>query len=121
MAPLGRRLVALFVDCVLATLITSLFVRIGTLSAAHVQYLNHWSLVTWFLITVVGTAFFATTPGMFLLGINVARVDGGSRLLPVRAAVRALLVAVLVPAVVWDRDRRGLHDKVVGTIVLSSR
>jgi uncharacterized RDD family membrane protein YckC len=120
-ASLGRRGVALIVDCVLATLVTTLFVRTGAPTPDHVQNLNYWSLLTWFLITVVGTGFFGVTPGMLLLGIHVARVDGGSMLLPLRAIVRAVLVAVIIPAVVWDRDRRGLHDRAAGTIVLSSR
>lgn len=120
-ASLGRRLAALIVDCVLATLVTSLFVRPAGLSPDQVQDLNYWSVVTWFLITVIGTGFFGTTPGMLILGIQVARVDGGSMLLPVRAMVRAVLVALIIPAVVWDRDRRGLHDKAAGTIVLASR
>jgi uncharacterized RDD family membrane protein YckC len=120
-APLGRRLVALIVDCVLATLITTLFVRPSGLTPDHVQNLNYWSLLTWFLTTVVGTGFFGATPGMLLSRIQVARVDGGSMLLPLRAAVRAVLVALIIPAVVWDGDRRGLHDRAAGTIVLSSR
>jgi uncharacterized RDD family membrane protein YckC len=120
-ASLGRRLVALFVDCVLATLITTLFVHPASLNPDHVQNLNYWSLLTWYVITVVGTGFFATTPGMFLLGIQVARVDGRPTLLPLRAIVRAVLVATIIPGVVWDADRRGLHDKVAGTIVLTTR
>lgn len=117
-ASMGRRLVALVVDCVLATLVTSLFVRPDF---AHPDHTNYWSLLTWFLITVVGVGFFAATPGMVLLRIGVARVDGASYVLPWRAAVRAVLVALVVPAVIWDGDRRGLHDKLVGTIVLISR
>jgi uncharacterized RDD family membrane protein YckC len=120
-AALGRRLLALLVDCVLAALVTTLFVHPGTLTPEHVQSLNYWSLLAWYLITVIGTGFFGVTPGMLLLGIQVARVDGGSMLLPLRAMVRAALVAVIVPAVVWDGDRRGLHDRAAGTIVLSSR
>lgn len=120
-ATLGRRLVALIVDVVLATLITSLFVRPASLQPSHVQDLNSWSLATWFLITVIGTAFFAATPGMTLFGLRVARVDGGAMLSPLRAAVRAVLVAMVVPAVIWDSDRRGLHDKAAGTIVVSTR
>jgi uncharacterized RDD family membrane protein YckC len=120
-AALWRRFVALVVDCVLATLITSLFVRPGSLQPEHVQTLNYWSLLTWFLITVIGTAFFGATPGMMAVGIRVARTDGGSMLLPLRAIVRAVLTAVIVPAVVWDADRRSLHDKAAGTIVLTSR
>jgi uncharacterized RDD family membrane protein YckC len=114
-------LVALVIDIVLATLVTSLFVRPISLQASQVQYLNSWSLVTWFLITVVGTAFFATTPGMTVSGLRVARVDGGGLLLPLRAVVRAVLVAFVVPAVIWDGDRRGLHDRAAGTIVVSAR
>ncbi|HEX5119724.1 MAG TPA: RDD family protein [Pseudonocardiaceae bacterium] len=120
-ASLGRRLVALFVDCVLATLITTLFVHPASLNPDHVQNLNYWSLLTWYVITVLGTAFFGVTPGMVLLGIRVARVDGRPMLLPLRALVRAVLVATIIPAVVWDPDRRGLHDKAAGTIVLTTR
>jgi uncharacterized RDD family membrane protein YckC len=115
---MGRRLAALVIDCVLATLITSLFVHPDL---THPEHTNYWSLLTWFLITVVGTGFFAATPGMVMLGIGVARVDGASYVLPLRAALRALLVAFVVPAVIWDYDRRGLHDKVAGTIVLTTR
>lgn len=118
MASLGRRLIGLVVDCVLAELVTSLFVHPGGSLAEHTQTLNYWSLVTWYVITVVGTAFFAATPGMVLVGIRVVRADGAPLLLPVRAIARAMLIAVVVPAVVWDSDRRGLHDRVVGTLVV---
>lgn len=117
-ASLGRRLIGLVVDCVLAELVTSLFVHPGGTLAEHAQTLNYWSLVTWYVITVIGTAFFAATPGMVLAGIRVVRADGAALLLPVRAIVRAVLVAVVIPAVVWDSDRRGLHDRVVGTLVV---
>ena len=117
-AALWRRLLAFVIDCVFAALITSLFVHPDL---AHPQTTNYWSVLTWFLITVIGIGFFAATPGMTLLRIRVARVDGADYVWPLRAAVRAVLVAFVVPAVIWDLDRRGLHDKVAGTIVLSIR
>jgi uncharacterized RDD family membrane protein YckC len=119
-ASLGRRLLGLIADCVIAELVTSLFVR-GSLQPEHVQELNYWSLLTWFLITTIGTGLFAMSPGMALVGIRVARTDGRGLLLPWRAALRAVLVALVVPAVVWDTDRRGLHDKAAGTIVVTTR
>jgi uncharacterized RDD family membrane protein YckC len=118
---MGRRLVALIVDSVLASLVTSLFVHTGSLTPDHVQTLNYWSLVTWFLLNVIGIGFFAASPGMVLLGLRVARVDGASYVFPLRAALRTVLIALLLPAVVWDRDHRGLHDKAAGTIVLNIR
>ena len=32
--------------------------------------------------------------------------------------LRALLVSLLIPAVIFDRDRRGLHDLAARTIVV---
>ncbi len=116
---LWRRLVAFVVDCVLAAVITSVFAHRDF--ALHDQAANSWSLLTWFLITVVGVAFFAATPGMVLFGLRVARVDGASYVFPLRAAVRAILVMLVVPAVIWDADRRGLHDRAAGTIVVTIR
>jgi uncharacterized RDD family membrane protein YckC len=118
---MGRRLLALIVDCVLASLVTSLFVHPHLMRPETMQTLNYWSILTWFLITAIGTAFFSATPGMMLVGVRVARLDGKPMLMPVRAIVRAVLVAVVLPAVVWDVDHRGLQDKVAGTIVLAVR
>jgi uncharacterized RDD family membrane protein YckC len=120
-APLGRRLVALIVDCVLAGLVTSLFSHPDFTNTAAMQVQNYWSVLTWFVITVVGTSFFGFTPGMAALGFRVARLDGADMLLPLRALVRAALVAVIVPACVWDVDRRGLHDKATGTVAILMR
>jgi uncharacterized RDD family membrane protein YckC len=119
-APLGRRLLALIVDCVLAALVTSLFVRPDLTHPDHVQSANYWSLLVWFVMTVLGTTLFAATPGMIMFGLRVGRITG-TILPPWRAAVRAVLVALIVPAVIWDVDRRGLHDKAAGTIVLTIR
>ena len=49
--------------------------------------------------------------------LRVVRLDGEPVGLP-RALLRTALLLLLVPAVIWDRDGRGLHDKAVGTVVL---
>jgi uncharacterized RDD family membrane protein YckC len=117
-AGMGRRLSALLVDCVLATLVTSLFVHVRF---EAIQTLNYWSVFTWFVLTVAGTSLFGATPGMALLRLRLARVDGHPTLPPWRAAARAALVALIVPAAIWDADHRGLQDKAAGTIVLATR
>jgi uncharacterized RDD family membrane protein YckC len=118
---MGRRLGGLLVDSVLASLITSLFVHAQFARPETVQTLNYWSVLTWFVLGVVGTAFFGASPGMMLLGMRVARLDGRPMLLPWRAIVRVVLVALIIPAAVWDADHRGLHDRAAGTIVLAAR
>ena len=109
----ARRAVAMLIDCVLAALITGLFTM--------PDLPRNWSLLTWFLIGVVAVSFFGFTPGMFAMGVRVARVDGSAMVGVPQAIVRTLLVGVIIPAVVWDYDYRGLHDRLVGTIVVRMR
>jgi uncharacterized RDD family membrane protein YckC len=56
--------------------------------------------------------------GQVLLRVAVARLDG-RRLNPWQALVRTVLVYLLIPPVVFNRDNRGLHDLAVGTITIN--
>lgn len=120
-ASMGRRFAAFVIDCVVAALITSLFVHPHLTDPASMQTQNYWSLLAWLLIALVGTSFFGITVGMALLRIRVVRMDGTAMVGPVRALPRAVLVALIVPAAIWNADYRGLHDRVAGTIVVNVR
>ena len=37
-----------------------------------------------------------------------------------RAIVRSILLAVVIPALAWDSDQRGFHDKIAGTVLVRS-
>ena len=37
---------------------------------------------------------------------------------PGRAVARTVLLVMLLPAVIWDRDGRGLHDRLTDTAVV---
>ncbi len=68
------------------------------------------------------TALTGQSLGMRLLGIRVVRLadrDGAPGFLP--AAIRTALLMLLLPALVFDRDGRGLHDKAAGTAVVRTR
>lgn len=56
-----------------------------------------------------------TTVGKRLFGLRVVRLDGRRATIP-QVLLRTLLLCLVVPALVWDRDTRGLHDKAVGTV-----
>lgn len=116
---MGRRFGAFVVDCVIAGLVTALFTHPHLSDVRSMTAQNYWSLVTWFLISVVGTGFFGRTAGMALFGIRVIRVDGTGMVGVLRAIPRAILVMVVIPAVVWDANNRGLHDRAVGTVVVN--
>lgn len=108
-ARLGRRVGALFVDYGAAYLISG-FVGWDPLAILGIFALIQIA----FLPTLQGS------PGHRIFGLTVQRVDGGWVGLW-RPVVRAVLLIVVIPAVIWDADQRGLHDKAAGTVLVRSR
>jgi uncharacterized RDD family membrane protein YckC len=110
----GRRLLALLVDWLIALLITQV------LAAVY-----HWnpgtrSFVTFAIFGVLAwllTGIFGTTIGKRLVGVRTVRLDG-RRVGLLWALERAVLLVLLIPAVLWDRDHRGLHDRAANTVVV---
>jgi len=113
-AGFGRRLAAVFVDWLIALLIVSPFTghrpfAPGSNSPLALAVFAAEYIV---LVTLIGR-----TIGMRLLGIGVVKLDG-RRLGFGWVVVRTVLLLIVVPAVVYDRDRRGLHDKAAGCVVV---
>jgi len=59
------------------------------------------------------------SPGHRLFGLRIVRADGAWVGLW-RPIVRSVLLVFVIPAVIWDADQRGLHDKAAGTILVRS-
>ena len=74
------------------------------------------------LEVVLLTALTGRSLGMRLVGLRVARLsDLGAPPGFVPAALRTALLMLVLPALVFDRDGRGLHDKAAGTVTLRTR
>ncbi len=106
-ARIGRRLVALAVDWALASLVGYVFFDgtwFGILgSFAVMQYL--------FIVLLSGSI------GHLLLGMRVVPLV--PRWIGVwRPLVRTLLLSLAIPGVIYDRDQRGLHDQLAGTVLV---
>ncbi|MED7951004.1 MULTISPECIES: RDD family protein [unclassified Streptomyces] len=106
----GRRMGALFVDGWLVALVAFGLVSKGSPASA-----NLWTTPLFFTVTVLLIATTGTTVGKRLFGLRVVRLDGSRATIP-QVLLRTLLLCLVVPALVWDRDTRGLHDKAVGTV-----
>lgn len=117
----GSRLLALIVDLVLASLLTSLFMRPVFADQSVMQNYNLWSIAVWAVITVVPVTFFGFTPGMAATGIRVARLDGRSMVGAWRALVRGALTFLIIPAVIWNTDGRSWLDRLTSTVVVRLR
>ncbi|TNY34841.1 RDD family protein [Thermomonospora catenispora] len=111
----GRRLVALFVDWGLCMVISSFAVRVLELPE---QYRSLLTLGLFALQAVVLTATIGMTLGKRLCGIRAVRLDGRP-IGPVWALVRTVLILAVIPALLWDRDHRGLHDRAADTVVIN--
>jgi uncharacterized RDD family membrane protein YckC len=111
LASLQRRFGALLVDWILCLLIARF---IGPLSG------NSWPWPS--VILILEYAFFVgvftQTPGMRVTRIRCVSVADGTPIGIPRAALRGLLLVLVIPALLMDRDRRGLHDKAAGSIML---
>ncbi|PRY70307.1 RDD family protein [Glaciihabitans tibetensis] len=103
----GRRIAAIAIDWALSVLVSSAFFAYDPIA----------TLLVFVSIQIIFVAFTGASIGHRLLGLRVA-VLGGAALGFWRPIVRALLIALLIPAVIWDLDQRGMHDRLVGTVLL---
>jgi uncharacterized RDD family membrane protein YckC len=105
----GRRVAALFIDWLACLLVARVFVE------------NTDGFVTMGLFLAEVTIFTALAGGSFgqlALRIAVVRLDG-RRVNLLHALVRTVLICLVIPPVVYNRDNRGLHDLAAGTITIN--
>jgi hypothetical protein len=111
-ARLGRRVAALFIDWAIAWVISAAFFAEDPFQP------NAWATL----------AVFAVEQLVFLWTLNgsIGHLLLRMRVVPVRPArlglwrpvVRTALLCLAIPALIWDRDQRGLHDQLAGTMLV---
>ena len=111
-ARLGRRIVALGIDWAIALVLSIAFFPTGP----------------WQSDPFITLGVFAASQIIFLLLINggVGHIVMRLRVVPIvpgrlgiwRPVVRTLLLCLALPAAIWDRDQRGLHDLLAGTVLV---
>lgn len=106
-ARLGRRLLALLIDWGAAVLIS-------------VSFFDYEAWATLGVFAVVQISFLLTaggSPGHLLVGLRLVSAKGGY-VSWWRPVARTGLLCLVIPAVIWDRDQRGLHDRWIGTVLV---
>ncbi len=105
----GRRIAALAIDWAIAVAVSILFFNY-----------NGWA--TTLAFAVLQVVFIPTLGGSIghrLVGLRVVPLAGGW-VGVWRPVVRTLLLVIVIPALVWDSDQRGFHDKIAGTVLIRS-
>jgi len=112
----GRRLAGIAIDWAIALLISVVF--FGYDLGARTTDSNVWLTPAIFiLMQIVVIPFTSGSIGHLIVGLRVVPIRGGW-VGVWRPAVRTILLALLIPAVIWDSDQRGLHDKIAGTVLV---
>ncbi len=111
-ARFGRRLGGIAIDWAIAYGLSWLFFREKDGTA------NPWiTLAVFAVLTLLFELFFNASIGHLVLRMRVVPIRGGS-LAPWRPLVRTVLLCLGIPALISDRDSRGLHDRLAGTILV---
>jgi len=107
-ASMPRRVLALFIDWLLCTLI-----------AYWLTHSQFWTIAVFAVEVYVLTATTGFTVGKRLTGIRTIRTNGD--LVGFRwALVRTAILLTVIPALLADRDLRGMHDRASDTIVIQA-
>lgn len=106
----GRRLGAIAVDWGLC-----LLVAYGLITHSYNNAAGTWAPLILFVLIAFTLATVGFTPGKRLFGLRVVALDTG-RVNPLRALLRTVLLFLALPPLIWDRDGRGLHDRVARTV-----
>ncbi|MGW5878280.1 RDD family protein [Nocardiopsis terrae] len=126
-----RRLVGLALDWGIAAMLVWVAVNLGLIgqelaaaaaaggdeeALALTNFTALSTLVVFAAMNILLLTLFGTTIGRRIVGVGITAT--GERSWPwfVSMTVRTVLLCLVIPAVVYDRDTRGLHDRAAGTV-----
>jgi RDD family protein len=113
----GRRIAALVIDWVLSMLVTAALLGQAVFSLDNASRVGLARLLVFAVEIWILTALLGGSAGQLLVGVSVRRTSGAP-LDPARVLLRTVLICLLIPPVIYNRDRQGLHDLAVDSITL---
>jgi len=108
----GRRIGALIIDWAIALGLACLIWGYTLL-----DYDGFVVLGVFVVLQTLLLAIFGGSVGHRLFGLRLIDLRGGKVALW-RPVVRSVLLGLAIPALVWDSDQRGFHDKIAGTVLI---
>ncbi|MEO6413339.1 MAG: RDD family protein [Pedococcus sp.] len=118
MGRFGRRLVGAILDWTACQLIAAALFSVPLPFAGVASQRDTTILLALFalenLLLLSTTGY---TLGHRIVGLRVLSLDG-HRARPFQVLVRTVLLCLFLPALFWDKDGRGVHDKAAGTLIV---
>lgn len=115
---LGRRVAALFIDYAAATVIATAYLGFQQWALPKESGLSQFApMLVFAALQIIFIPTIGGSPGHRIVGLRLILMNGGW-VGVWRPVVRTLLLILVIPAVIFDADQRGLHDKAVGTVLI---
>lgn len=115
---IGRRVAAIAIDWTSAIIIATAFFGYDQFALPSEAGLSLFApQIIFAVLQMVFIPTIGGSPGHRIVGLRVVRLAGDWVGLW-RPIVRTALLLLVIPAVIFDPDQRGLHDKVVGTVLV---
>lgn len=111
-AGMGRRFLALTLDWMMSWAVGSLFFTQNTRQL--------WIPAVLFFQVVLLTVTTGSSAGQKIFRLSVVRYPQFTSVGLGATLIRTLLILLVIPAVVFDRDGRGLHDRIAKTAVIKA-
>lgn len=112
----GRRMLGVLIDWLMSYAIAiGFFVEFGEPSMGAVVFLIFTA--QYLLFAALGGA----TPGHRVVGLKIVRFSDGAIPTPIQALIRTGLLVLIVTAITFDHNGRGINERLSNTVLVRTR
>ena len=112
----GRRMLGVLIDWLMSYAIAiGFFVEFGEPSMGAVVFLIFTA--QYLLFAALGGA----TPGHRVVGLKIVRFSDGAMPTPLQALIRTGLLVLIVTAITFDHNGRGINERLSNTVLVKTR
>jgi uncharacterized RDD family membrane protein YckC len=112
----GRRVLGVLIDWLLCAAIAKGYFDGGQRWAA--PYVPHAIFFAqYFFFAALGGA----TPGHRIVGLKIVRFSDGGMPTPIQALIRAGLLGIILTAITFDQNGRGINERLSNTVLVKTR
>ncbi len=112
----GRRMLGVLIDWLMSYAIAiGFFVEFGESSMGVVVFLVFTA--QYLIFAALGGA----TPGHRIMGLKIVRFSDGHMPTPIQALIRTGLLVIILTAITFDQNGRGINERLSNTVLVKTR
>jgi len=112
----GRRMLGVLIDWLMSYAIAiGFFVEFGESSMGAVVFLVFTA--QYLIFAALGGA----TPGHRIMGLKIVRFSDGHMPTPIQALIRTSLLVIILTAITFDQNGRGINERLSNTVLVKTR